>query len=237
MKDNGTLKKNAAIVKSIVTGDLGKVIAKKYGVETFEVLTGFKNICGKIPDFEKDNSHEFIFGYEESIGYVAGTFVRDKDGVIASMLLCEAAAYYKTQGKTLIDVLNEVYEEFGYYRENLISIVLEGIEGQDRISRMMVEYRKDNPKTIGSAKLIKYIDYDIQKSYDMIKEAEEPTGIPVSNVLKFYFDDDSWYAVRPSGTEPKIKIYTYSKGKTLAASEEKLKEMLEIVVEKLQSTK
>lgn len=236
-KENGTLSSNAAIVKSIVTGDLGKVIAAKYGVETFEVLTGFKNICGKIPDFEKDNSHEFIFGYEESIGYTAGTFVRDKDGVIASMLLCEAAAYYKTQGKTLIDVLNEVYEEFGYYRENLISIVLEGIEGQDRISRMMVEYRKDNPKTIGSAKLIKYIDYDIQKSYDMINGTEEPTGIPVSNVLKFYFDDDSWYAVRPSGTEPKIKIYTYAKGETLKASEEKLKEMLEIIVGKLQSTK
>ena len=206
-KDKGTLSTNAAIVKSIVTGDLGKVIAAKYGVETFEVLTGFKNICGKIPDFEKDNSHEFIFGYEESIGYTAGTFVRDKDGVIASMLLCEAAAYYKSQGKTLIDILNEVYEEFGYYRENLISIVLEGIEGQDRIARMMVEYRKDNPKTIGSAKLVKYIDYDIQKSYDMINGTEEPTGIPVSNVLKFYFDDESWYAVRPSGTEPKIKIY------------------------------
>ena len=237
MKDNGTLSSNAAIVKSIVTGDLGKVIAKKYGVETFEVLTGFKNICGKIPDFEKDNSHEFIFGYEESIGYVAGTFVRDKDGVIASMLLCEAAAYYKTQGKTLIDVLNEVYEEFGYYRENLISIVLEGIEGQDRISRMMVEYRKDNPKMIGSAKLIKYIDYDTQKTYNLASEAEEPTGIPVSNVLKFYFDDESWYAVRPSGTEPKIKIYTYAKGKTLEASEQKLKEILEVVVGKLQSTK
>jgi len=237
MKDNGTLSKNAAIVKSIVTGDLGKVIAAKYGVETFEVLTGFKNICGKIPDFEKDNSHEFIFGYEESIGYTAGTFVRDKDGVIASMLLCEAAGYYKSQGKTLIDVLNEVYEEFGYYRENLISIVLEGIEGQDRIARMMVEYRKDNPKTIGSAKLVKYIDYDIQKSYDMINGTEEPTGIPVSNVLKFYFDDESWYAVRPSGTEPKIKIYVYSKGETLEASEEKLKEILEVVVGKLQSTK
>jgi len=237
MKDNGTLSKNAAIVKSIVTGDLGKVIAAKYGVETFEVLTGFKNICGKIPDFEKDNSHEFIFGYEESIGYTAGTFVRDKDGVIASMLLCEAAGYYKSQGKTLIDVLNEVYEEFGYYRENLISIVLEGIEGQDRIARMMVEYRKDNPKTIGSAKLVKYIDYDIQKSYDMINGTEEPTRIPVSNVLKFYFDDESWYAVRPSGTEPKIKIYVYSKGETLEASEEKLKEILEVVVGKLQSTK
>jgi len=237
MKEKGTLPKNAAIVKSLVTGDLGKAIAKKYGVETFEVLTGFKNICGKIPDFEKDNSNEFIFGYEESIGYVAGTFVRDKDGVIASMLLCEAAAYYKTQGKTLLDVLNGIYEEFGYYRENLISIVLEGIEGQKRISRMMEEYRKDNPKTLGSSKLVKYIDYEIEKSYDIINGTEESSGIPVSNVLKFYFDDESWYAVRPSGTEPKIKIYMYSKGETLKISLEKLEQMKEIIIAKLQSTK
>ena len=182
-------------------------------------------------------ANEFIFGYEESIGYVAGTFVRDKDGVIASMLLCEAAAYYKTQGKTLLDILNEIYEEFGYYRENLISIVLEGIEGQKRISRMMEEYRKDNPKTLGSSKLVKYIDYDIEKSYDIINGTEESSGIPVSNVLKFYFDDESWYAVRPSGTEPKIKIYMYSKGKTLEIALEKLEQMKEIIIEKLQSTK
>ncbi|MGH4118146.1 phospho-sugar mutase [Clostridium sp.] len=237
MKEKGTLPKNAAIVKSIVTGDLGRAIGKKYGVETFDVLTGFKNICGKVNDFKKDNSYEFVFGYEESIGYVAGTFVRDKDAVIASMLLCEAAGYYKKQEKTLIEVLNGIYEEFGYYRENLISIVLEGIEGQKRISRMMEEYRKDNPKTLGTAKLTKYIDYDIEKSYDIINGTEESSGIPVSNVLKFYFDDESWYAVRPSGTEPKIKIYMYSKGKTLEAAETKLVEMKEIIIEKLQSTK
>lgn len=237
MKEKGTLPKNAAIVKSLVTGDLGRAIAKKYGVETFEVLTGFKNICGKVNDFKRDHSYEFIFGYEESIGYVAGTFVRDKDGVISSMLLCEAAAYYKTQGKTLLNVLNEIYEEFGYYRENLISIVLEGIEGQKRISRMMEEYRKDNPKTLGGAKLVKYVDYEIEKSYDVINGTEESSGIPVSNVLKFYFDDESWYAVRPSGTEPKIKIYMYSKGKTLELAENKLVEMKEIIIAKLQSTK
>ncbi|MCB2353199.1 phospho-sugar mutase [Clostridium estertheticum] len=237
MKENGTLPKNAAIVKSLVTGDLGRAIATKYGVETFEVLTGFKNICGKVNDFKKDNSFEFIFGYEESIGYVAGTFVRDKDAVIASMLLCEAAAYYKSKGKTLLDILNEIYVEFGYYRENLISLVLEGIEGQERISRMMVAYRKDYLLTIGSSKLTKFIDYEVEKSYDILNNAEEPSGIEKSNVLKFYFDDDSWYAVRPSGTEPKIKIYMYSKGKTLKAAEEKLVEMEEVIIAKLQSTK
>ena len=237
MKEKVTLPSNAAIVKSLVTGDLGRAIAKKYGVETFEVLTGFKNICGKIHDFKKDNSFEFIFGYEESIGYVAGTFVRDKDAVIASMLLCEAAAYYKSKGKTLINILDEIYEEFGYYRENLISLVLEGIEGQERISRMMIEYRKDYLKTIGDAKLTKFIDYETEKSYDVVSGKEEPSGIEKSNVLKFYFDDESWYAVRPSGTEPKIKIYMYSKGETLKAAEEKLVEMKDIIIEKLQSTK
>jgi phosphoglucomutase len=237
MKENGTLPKNAAIVKSLVTGDLGRAIGKKYGVETFDVLTGFKNICGKINDFKKDDSYEFIFGYEESIGYVAGTFVRDKDAVIASMLLCEAAGYYKSQGKTLIEILNEIYEEFGYYRENLISLVLEGIEGQKRISRMMEEYRMDNPKTLGTSKLTKYIDYEAEESYDIVNGSVEASGIPVSNVLKFYFDDGSWYAVRPSGTEPKIKIYMYSKGETLEASEQKLVQMKEIIIEKLQSTK
>lgn len=237
MKENGTLPKNAAIVKSLVTGDLGRAIATKYGVETFEVLTGFKNICGKVNDFKKDNSFEFIFGYEESIGYVAGTFVRDKDAVIASMLLCEAAAYYKSKGKTLLDILNEIYVEFGYYRENLISLVLEGIEGQERISRMMVEYRKDYLLTIGGSKLTRFIDYEVEKSYDILNGTEEPSGIEKSNVLKFYFDDDSWYAVRPSGTEPKIKIYMYSKGKTLKSAEEKLVEMEEVIIAKLQSTK
>ena len=237
MKEKGTLPKNAAIVKSLVTGDLGRAIATKYDVETFEVLTGFKNICGKVNDFKKDNSFEFIFGYEESIGYVAGTFVRDKDAVIASMLLCEAAAYYKSKGKTLLDILNEIYVEFGYYRENLISLVLEGIEGQERISRMMVEYRKDYLLTIGSSKLTKFIDYEAEKSYDILNGTEEPSGIEKSNVLKFYFDDDSWYAVRPSGTEPKIKIYMYSKGKTLKAAEEKLVEMEKVIIAKLQSTK
>ena len=237
LKEKGTLPTNAAIVKSLVTGDLGRAIANKYGVKTFEVLTGFKNICEKINDFKRDNSYEFIFGYEESIGYVAGTFVRDKDAVIASMLLCEAAAYYKSKGKTLINIMDEIYEEFGYYRENLVSLVLEGIEGQERISRMMKEYRKDNLKTIGSSKLVKFIDYEKETSYDVINKTEEPSGIEKSNVLKFYFDDESWYAVRPSGTEPKIKIYMYSKGKTLKAAREKLVEMKDVIIAKLQTTK
>lgn len=235
MKDTGKLPENPFIVKSVVTGDLGKAIAAKYGVETYDALTGFKNICGKANELEKDGKGKFIFGYEESIGYVAGDFVKDKDGVISSMLLCEAAAYYKSIGKTLIDVLNEVYEEFGYYRENLISLVLEGIEGQKRIARMMKVYREEFPKIIGDAKLTRYVDLELGKEYDLISSEEKVSSIPKSDVLKFYLDDGSWYAVRPSGTEPKIKIYMYSKGKTLEESHNKLKVMEEVIMGKLHS--
>lgn len=235
MKDTGNLPKNPFIVKSVVTGDLGKAIAAKYGVETYDALTGFKNICGKANELERDSKGKFIFGYEESIGYVAGDFVKDKDGVISSMLLCEAAAYYKSIGKTLIDVLNEVYEEFGYYRENLISLVLEGIEGQGRIARMMKVYREEFPKVLGDAKLTKYVDLEIGKVWDLVSGEEKDSDIPKSDVLKFYLDDGSWYAVRPSGTEPKIKIYMYSKGETLEESQNKLKVMEEVIMGKLHS--
>ncbi|EES91507.1 phospho-sugar mutase [Clostridium botulinum] len=226
MNEKGTLPKNGAIVKSIVTGDLGKVIAKKYGVKTFEALTGFKNICGRIPKFESTGEYEFIFGYEESIGYNASTFVRDKDGVSSSMLLCEAAAYYKSIGKTLIDVLNEIFEEYGYYKEKQISLVLEGIEGQQRIERMMKEYRKSYPNEIGTMKLKKCIDF--LNGYE---------DIGASNVLKFYLDDGSWYAVRPSGTEPKIKIYLYTKADTSEKAENNLKVMEDVIISKLNSIK
>jgi phosphoglucomutase len=230
MKEKGTLPSNGAIVKSIVTGELGREIARKYGVATEEALTGFKNICGKIHDFQKENSYEFIFGYEESIGYVTGTFVRDKDGVSSSMLLCEAAAYYKKRGLTLIDVLNNLYREFGYFREEQISIVLEGIEGQKRIERMMKYYREAYPKEIHGIQLTKLIDYNIGKEFNIEKEIESESKIPKSDVLRFFFEDESWYALRPSGTEPKIKLYIYSKGKTLEESENRIKVMKEKIL-------
>lgn len=232
--ENKTLKENAYIVKSIVTGDLGKAIGKAYGVKTYEALTGFKNICGIVNEFEKVGNHDFVFGYEESIGYVAGTFVRDKDAVISSMLLCEAAAYYKKQGKTLLDVLKGIYKKHGYYQEKLISLVLEGIEGKNRIDRMMKIYRDTYPTEIGESKLAKYIDYEKQVVFDFLKEREEAIEVPTSNVLKFTFDDGSWYAVRPSGTEPKIKIYLYTKADTLDHSQEKLKNMEKIIMKRLE---
>lgn len=207
----GEIPTNGAIVKSIVTGDLSKAIARKYNVETIETLTGFKHICGKANEFDKTGKHTFIFGYEESIGYVYGNIVRDKDGVNTSMLIAEMAGYYKKQGKSLLDILEELYQEHGYYKEKLKSIVLEGLEGSKRIGRMMEEFRKEPITSFEDMKLIKTIDYLMDE-----------TGNPKSNVLKYYLDDGSWYAIRPSGTEPKIKLYIYSKGRNSEISKKKI---------------
>ncbi len=223
---NGTLPENAAIVKSIVTGDLGKVIAKKYGVETYESLTGFKNICSKANEWDETGEHEFIFGYEESIGYTYGDLVRDKDAIISSMIMVEMAAYYKQRGKTLVDVLEEIYKEFGYYLEDLFSIELEGLEGSKRIERIMEDFRNEPIEKIGSIKLEKTIDYQ-----------EDKTGLPKSNVLKYYYDEGSWYGIRPSGTEPKLKIYIYANDKSKEKAEEKIEKIKTSIMEKLDKVK
>lgn len=206
----GDIPANGVIVKSIVTGDLSKAIANKYGVETIETLTGFKHICGKANEFDETGEYTFIFGYEESIGYVYGTTVRDKDGVNTSMFIAEMAGYYKKVGKSLLDVLEELYEEHGYYKEKLISIVLEGLEGSRRIGRIMEEFRKEAIIDFEGMKLEKTIDYLMEE--DSLR----------SNVLKYYLDDGSWYAIRPSGTEPKIKLYIYSKDKNSQISQKKI---------------
>lgn len=193
--------KNGVIVKSIVTGDLSKEIAKRYGVETMETLTGFKNICGKANEFDKTKSNTFIFGYEESIGYVYGSdMVRDKDAINTTMFIAEMAGYYKKRGKNLLEVLEDIYEEYGYYTEKLVSIVLEGLDGKKKIDNIMEKMRENPIEKIGTMNLIKTIDY-----------LNDNTGNPKSNVLKYYYDDGSWYAIRPSGTEPKLKFYIYSK--------------------------
>lgn len=192
----GDLPKNPAVVKSIVTTDLIAPIAKKYGVEKYDVLTGFKNIYDKANELERDNTGKFVFGFEESIGYNYKDFVRDKDAVTAAMLITEMTAYYKSQGKTLLDVIEQIYKEHGYYSNEVVSIVLEGADGQARIGRIMTEVRENPIKEINGEEVSKVIDYQ-----------NDETGLPKSNVLKFYFSDDSWVTLRPSGTEPKIKIY------------------------------
>lgn len=224
LHENKELPKNPAIVKSIVTGDLGKTIARKYGVETFNTLTGFKNICAKANEWENTDEYNFVFGYEESIGYTYGTLVRDKDAVISTMIIVEMAAYYKKQGKNLLEVLEDIYKEFGYYKENLISVVLEGIEGSKRIGRMMDHFRANPISEIGSMKLDKVTDYQ-----------NDNTGIDKSNVLQYNLDDGSWYTVRPSGTEPKIKIYIYSKDKDEKAAMDKIELIEKVVVEEMMS--
>lgn len=220
----GTLPDNGVVVKSLVTGDLSTKIAEKYGVEMIETLTGFKNVCGKANEYDITGEKTFLFGYEESIGYNYGTFVRDKDAVNSAMTIAEMAGYYKKQGLSLLDVLNNLFEEFGYYNETLVSVVYEGVDGQEKIKRIMEEFRKEGIQEIGEMSLVKTIDYK-----------EDDTGLPKSNVLKYYYDNGSWFALRPSGTEPKIKLYIYSVGKTWDDSEEILKQIETIAKEKMDS--
>lgn len=220
------LPENPVMVKSIVTGDLSRAIAKKYGIETVETLTGFKNICGKANEYDRTKEKTYVFGYEESIGFCYGTFVRDKDAVSASMMIVEMAAYFKKQGKTLLDVLNDIYAEFGFYNERQVSLELEGVEGQERIARMMEEFREHPLTTIGAMELEKVIDF--KDGY---------LDFPKQNCLKYYFKDGSWYALRPSGTEPKIKLYIYSIGKDEKESVEKLDLIEKACREKMDSVK
>lgn len=198
-KDAGTLPAKGAMVKSIVTSTMSTEMAKAYGVDMFETLTGFKNICGRVPALIEDG-YTYLFGYEESVGYAACEQIRDKDGISAGMLVAEAAAYYRKQGKTLWNVLMELFEKYGYYAEDEPNIILEGLEGAARIKRMMAYVRANLPTEVAGAKVIKTVDY--------INGYED---IPASNVLRFWLDNDSWFAIRPSGTEPKIKFYFYTK--------------------------
>lgn len=195
----GTLPANGAMVKSIVTSTLSTEIASSYGVRMFEALTGFKNICGRIPQLEK-MGYKYLFGYEESVGYAACPEIRDKDGISAGMLVAEAAAYYRKQGLSLFQVLENLYQKFGYYAEDEPNIVLEGIPGAERIRRMMAYVRDHLPEEIAGIPVVKTVDY--LHGYE---------DIPASNVLRFWLDNGSWFAIRPSGTEPKIKFYFYSR--------------------------
>ena len=197
-KDAGTLPINGAMVKSIVTSTMSSIIAESYGVRMFESLTGFKNICGRYTPLI-EAGYKVLFGYEESVGYAVCPEIRDKDGISAGMMVTEAAAYYRKQGKTLWQVLNELYEKYGYFAEDEPNVVLKGLEGAERIRRMMAYLRANMPTEVAGAKVTRVIDY--------IDGYED---IPASNVLRLWLDNNSWFAVRPSGTEPKIKFYFYT---------------------------
>lgn len=223
-KANGTLPKNGAIVSTIVSTDMTKAIAKAFDLAYFDVLTGFKFIGEKIKCFEQENSYSYVFGFEESYGCLAGTYARDKDAVVATMLICELAAFYKEKGMTLYDGLQEVYKKYGFYKETIKSITLKGIEGIAQMQKIMDTLRTETPEKVGESKVIEMRDYKAGICKDMITGKESETGLPSSNVLYYVLEKDTWFCVRPSGTEPKIKIYFGSKAETESEVDAKIEE-------------
>lgn len=218
----GTLPKNGALVSTIVSSEMTKAIAKKYNLAYFDVLTGFKYIGEKIKEFEQTGEYQYVFGFEESYGCLSGTYARDKDAVVASLLICEMAAYYKSRGMSLYDGLMELYDTYGVYKEIIHSITLKGIEGIENMKKIMDTLRKDAPSEIAGVKVTKTRDYLEDKIVDVATGKVSPTNLPKSNVLYFTLADDTWFCVRPSGTEPKIKIYFGTKADTVENAEKKI---------------
>ncbi|MGU8484217.1 phospho-sugar mutase [Clostridium perfringens] len=237
LKYEEKLSSKGAIIKTIVTTEGVKNIADFYGVDLINTLTGFKYIGEKIGEFEKTKSNDFIFGLEESYGYLAGTFVRDKDAVIASTLIAEMALYYKENGLTLYEALIELYEKFGYTQEKLISIELAGKEGQEKIAKCIDSLRNNPVKEVLGVKVKTSFDYKLSKEIDNNTMEESEINLPKSNVLKYILEDNSWFVIRPSGTEPKMKIYLAIEAKGLKESNEKIerfeKSVMDIVNKEL----
>lgn len=223
-KAKGILPKNGALIKTIVTTNLADVVAKEYNVKLIEVLTGFKYIGEQIKLFEQNHSYEYVFGFEESYGCLVGTHARDKDAIVAVMMLCEAAAYYKKQGLTLWDQMLRIYEKYGYFKETLVSITKKGKEGLAEIQGMLDKLRSNPPKEIGGYKVLETRDYNnntVIKADGTVTE----TGLPKSNVLYFDIEDNAWCCARPSGTEPKIKFYMGVKGNSFDDADAKLEKL------------
>ena len=223
----GTMPENPALVTTIVTTNMTYPITKAYGVKLIEVLTGFKFIGEQIKWFEQTGSNHYVFGLEESYGCLVGTHARDKDAIVAVMCLCEVAAYCKSQGKTLWDMMLETYEKYGYYKESQYTITLKGIDGSKQIAEIMEKLRQNPPKAFGDRKVLTFRDYQLDRVVDMETGAEKPTGLPKSNVLYFELPEDAWCCARPSGTEPKIKFYMGVKGSNLEDANAKLEQLTE----------
>lgn len=221
---------NAAVIKTVVTSELGRDIANKYGAETFDTLTGFKYIAEMMQSFEDNNSYNFAFGYEESYGYLAGTFVRDKDAVIASMYICEMAQYYKSQNRNLMEILDDIYMEHGYYKEETISLTFGGVSGQNKMKAIMEFFRENKINNL-SGKNIPYLyDYKLGIASNLVNGKTEKLNYPKSDVLKFCFEDGSWLVLRPSGTEPKLKVYLSIKEETESKTLETLEKAKDAIV-------
>lgn len=225
----GILPDNGALVTTIVSSNMAQAVAKEYGMKFIECLTGFKYIGEQIKFFEQTGSNEYVFGFEESYGCLVGTHARDKDAVVAVMALCEAAAYYKTQGITLWDQMLNIYNKYGYYKEDLFTMTFKGADGAKKMQDMMDAYRKNTPKQVGAYKVLRLRDYKNDVITDLATGETVPTGLPKSNVLYFELENDAWFCVRPSGTEPKIKFYAGIKGTSLEDSAKKLDDLMEAI--------
>lgn len=229
----GTLPENGVVLKTIVTSEIGRAIADNYGLLTVDVLTGFKFIGEKIKEYEASGKHTFLFGYEESYGYLIKEFARDKDAIQAAILAVEVCAYYKKQGMTLYQGLLQVFEKYGYYLEGLRSLTLKGIEGARQIQGILQHYRTNPPTEIAGRKVL--IQEDYQSSKKIVANAEEDINLPKSNVLKYFLDDGTWVCLRPSGTEPKIKFYFGVKGDSMEGATEKLSTTIDDFMKSIQS--
>ena len=232
-KENGTLPENGVVLKTIVTSEIGRTIAKAYGLDTVDTLTGFKFIGEKIKQYEESGQYEFQFGYEESYGYLIRPFCRDKDAVQSVLFACEVAAYYKSQGKTLYDGLLEVFKKYGFFREDLVSLTLKGKDGAEQIQKMMATFRENPPKEVAGLTVVAVEDYKESIITTLQDGNKEEIHLPKSNVLKYQLEDGSWFCLRPSGTEPKIKFYFGVQDDSLQNSEQKLLTIKEDIMNRL----
>ena len=223
------LPKDGAFIRSIVSTNMADAIAAHYGIRLVEVLTGFKFIGQKMLEFETKGTGTYLFGMEESYGCLTGTYARDKDAIVASMTLCEAAAYYKTKNMTLWDAMLAMYEKYGYYKDDVTAITLKGIEGLAKIQGIMNTLRENAPAEIGGYKVVRVRDYKKDTITDVATGAVQPTGLPASNVLYYEMEDDTWVCVRPSGTEPKVKFYLGVKGSSLEDADKKSSDLSDAV--------
>ncbi|MBM6648527.1 phospho-sugar mutase [Bacillus sp. RIT 809] len=232
-KENGTLPENGVVLKTIVTSEIGRTIAKAYGLDTVDTLTGFKFIGEKIRQYEESGQYEFQFGYEESYGYLIRPFCRDKDAVQSVLFACEVAAYYKSKGKTLYDGLLEVFKKYGFFREDLVSLTLKGKDGAEQIQKMMATFRGNPPKEVAGLTVVAVEDYKESIITTLQDGNKEEIHLPKSNVLKYQLEDGSWFCLRPSGTEPKIKFYFGVQDDSLQNSEQKLLTIKEDIMNRL----
>lgn len=232
-QEQNILPENGVVVKTIVTSEIGRAIATSFGLETIDTLTGFKFIGEKISEFEQTKEYQFQFGYEESYGYLIGDFVRDKDAVQSAVFAAEVAAYYKAQGKSLYEGLLEIFRKYGYYKESLRSITLKGKDGAEQIKKLVDAFRLDPVSKLGEIAVARIEDYQCSERVYVKEGMVESMTFPVSNVLKYHFEDGTWFTIRPSGTEPKAKFYFGVKKESLTQSEKHLSEIEQLVMERV----